>query len=109
MWSAFRSDMEGEAMTPERELLPAFIRKRIESAIEDALHPKGMSTHSGMALVHVADIQRLLKVIDALLALPAIAAMHSKSVNNAAGTGAKGNANAEASVPSTPARPVPAA
>lgn len=43
---------------------PGFMRERIERAIDEALHPKGASTHSGMAKVHVADIQRLLLIID---------------------------------------------
>ena len=47
-------------------LLPEFIRKRIEQACEEALHPKGMSTHDGMARIHVSDVQRLLKIIDVL-------------------------------------------
>lgn len=47
-------------------LLPEFIRVRVEQAVEDAIHPKGMSTHNGMARVQAADVQRLLAVIDAL-------------------------------------------
>lgn len=44
--------------------LPGFMRKRIEQACEDAEHPKGMSTHNGMARVHAADIRRLLTLLD---------------------------------------------
>lgn len=52
----------------EATVVPGFLRKRIEQAIEDALHPKGMSTHSGIAKVHAADIQYLFAVIAKLAA-----------------------------------------
>lgn len=44
--------------------LPAFIRKDVERAIEDALHPKGMSTHDGKARIGVDRLQYLLRMID---------------------------------------------
>lgn len=44
--------------------LPAFIRRDVERAIEDALHPKGMSTHDGKARIGVDRLQYLLRIID---------------------------------------------
>lgn len=39
--------------------IPDFMRKRMERAIEEALHPKGMSTHDGYARIQASDVQRL--------------------------------------------------
>ena len=47
-------------------LFPEFIRKRVEQEIEDAIHPKGMSTHSGRTRIQAADAQRMLAVIEQL-------------------------------------------
>jgi hypothetical protein len=44
--------------------LPAFIRRDVERAIEDALHPSGMSTHDGKARIGVDRLQYLLRMID---------------------------------------------
>ena len=44
--------------------LPEFIRRDVERAIEDALHPKGMSTHDGKARIGVDRLQYLLRMID---------------------------------------------
>ena len=43
---------------------PSFMRKRIEEAIDNAINPKGMSTHSGKATVLASDLQRMLLVVD---------------------------------------------
>ena len=51
---------------PEQAVVsfPSFMRKRIEQAMEDAIHPKGMSVHDGKAKVLVSDLHRMLLVID---------------------------------------------
>ena len=49
---------------------PSFMRKRIEQAMEDAIHPKGMSVHDGKAKVLASDLHRMLLVIDFVLAQP---------------------------------------
>ena len=43
---------------------PSFMRKRIEHALKDAIHPKGMSSHDGKVKVLVSDLSRMLLVID---------------------------------------------
>ena len=48
-------------------LFPEFMRKRVEQEIEDAIHPKGMSTHNGRTRILAADAQRMLQVLDLLL------------------------------------------
>jgi hypothetical protein len=48
--------------------IPEFIRRRVERAIDDAVNPKGMSVHNGMAQVHSSDLSYMLKLIDALRA-----------------------------------------
>jgi hypothetical protein len=40
------------------------MRRRIEEAMEDAIHPTGMSVHNGKANVRVSDLHRMLLVID---------------------------------------------
>lgn len=39
------------------------MRREIERAIEDALHPRGMSTHDGKAQIRVTTLNRLLASI----------------------------------------------
>jgi hypothetical protein len=51
----------GLRRTPD---LPAFIRRDVERAIEDALHPRGMSTHDGKARIGVDRLQYLMRMID---------------------------------------------
>ena len=51
----------------EAEMLPDFIRKRIERSCDEAEHPAGMSVHDGVARIHASDIRRLLAIIDAYL------------------------------------------
>ena len=43
---------------------PSFMRKRIEQALKDAIHPTGMSVHDGKVKVLVSDLHRMLLVID---------------------------------------------
>jgi hypothetical protein len=40
------------------------MRKRIEQAMEDAMHPKGMSVHDGKVKVLASDLHRMLLIID---------------------------------------------
>ena len=49
---------------------PSFMRKRIEQALKDAIHPTGMSVHDGKVKVLVSDLHRMLLVIDSVLAQP---------------------------------------
>ena len=49
---------------------PSFMRKRIEQALKDAIHPTGMSVHDGKVKVLVSDLHRMLLVIDSVLAWP---------------------------------------
>ena len=49
---------------------PYFMRKRIEQALKDAIHPTGMSVHDGKVKVLVSDLHRMLLVIDSVLAQP---------------------------------------
>tara|TARA_R110002126_G_scaffold4124_3_gene22172 strand:- start:370 stop:738 length:369 start_codon:yes stop_codon:yes gene_type:complete len=49
---------------------PSFMRKRIEQAMDDAIHPTGMSHHDFKANVFVGDLHRMLLVIDSVLAQP---------------------------------------
>lgn len=50
--------------------LPAFIRRDVERAIEDALHPAGISTHDGKARIGVDRLQYLMRMVDGLPAEP---------------------------------------
>jgi hypothetical protein len=57
---------------PEQDVVPfpSFMRRRIEQAMKDAIHPKGMSVHVGKVKVLVSDLHRMLLVIDSVLAQP---------------------------------------
>lgn len=57
---------------PEKAIIPfpSFMRKRIEQAMEDAIHPTGMSVHDGKVKVLVSDLHRMLLVVDSVLAQP---------------------------------------
>jgi hypothetical protein len=46
------------------------MRREIERAIDEAVNPKSMSTHSGMARINAATLQRLLAIADATETLP---------------------------------------
>ena len=46
------------------------MRREIERAIDEAVNPKGVSTHSGMARINAATLQRLLAIADAAETLP---------------------------------------
>jgi hypothetical protein len=43
---------------------PSFMRKRIEQAMKDAIHPQGMSVHNGKINVLASDLHRMLLAID---------------------------------------------
>jgi hypothetical protein len=60
------SRIEDELAKPEQTIVPfpSFMRKRIEEAIENAINPKGMSTHDGKATVLASDLHRMLLVVD---------------------------------------------
>lgn len=47
------------APTPRTDAFPV---REIERAIDEALHPKGMSTHCGKATLDASHVQRVLKV-----------------------------------------------
>lgn len=67
LFSTFKDDgvfMSNEAMKQAINYFPSFMRKRIEQAIDSALHPKGMSVHDGKATVYASDLQRMLLVVD---------------------------------------------
>ena len=51
---------------PEQAVVPfpSFMRRRIEQAMKDAIHPKGMSVHDGKVKVLVSDLHRMFLVID---------------------------------------------
>jgi hypothetical protein len=51
---------------PEQAVVPfpSFMRKRIEQALEDAIHPTGMSVHDGKVKVLVSDLHRMLLVVN---------------------------------------------
>ena len=57
---------------PEQTVVsfPSFMRKRIEQALKDAIHPTGMSFHDGKVKVLVSDLSRMLLVVDSVLAQP---------------------------------------
>jgi hypothetical protein len=46
------------------------MRREIERAIDEAVNPKGVSTHSGMARINAATLQRLLAIADATETVP---------------------------------------
>ena len=48
------------------KMLPEFIRRDVERAIEAAIHPKGMNVHDGKALIAADRLQYMLNFIDAL-------------------------------------------
>ena len=50
------------------KMLPEFIRRDVERAIEAASHPKGMNVHDGKALIAADRLQYMLNFIDALRA-----------------------------------------
>jgi hypothetical protein len=45
------------------------MRREIERAIDEAVNPKGMATHSGMARINASILQRLLAIADETEAL----------------------------------------
>jgi phytoene/squalene synthetase len=45
-------------------MLDDYTRAQVNRAIEDALRPRGMSTHSGKASIDAATLQRLVTMID---------------------------------------------
>jgi hypothetical protein len=59
-------ELEEQLAKSEQEPVPfpSFMRKRIEQAMEDAIHPQGMSVHDGKATVYASDLHRMLLVID---------------------------------------------
>jgi hypothetical protein len=59
------------APTAQAEALPDFIRRRIEQAINESSHPKGMSLHDGKVRVLGSDLAYLLRWIDRASAAPA--------------------------------------
>lgn len=61
-------------MSDNTKALPTFLRKEIERAIDEALHPKGMSTHDGKVRIGADRLQYLLAYIDRLAAAPTPAA-----------------------------------
>jgi hypothetical protein len=58
--------LEQELAKPEQVIVPfpSFMRKRVEQALKDAIHPTGMSVHDGKVKVLVSDLSRMLLVID---------------------------------------------
>lgn len=44
--------------------LPNFIRRDVERAIQEAVHPKGMAVHDGIARIGADRLSIMLKVID---------------------------------------------
>jgi hypothetical protein len=67
MYDWVQEEIQKELAKSEQEPIPfpSFMRKRIEQAMEDAIHPTGMSVHDGKAKVLASDLHRMLLLIDA--------------------------------------------
>lgn len=68
MYDWVQEEIRKELAKPEQAVVPfpSFMRRRIEQAMEDAIHPTGMSVHDGKAKVLASDLHRMLLVIDSV-------------------------------------------
>ena len=56
--------LDAPVQQPDGLKLPDFIRRDVERAIEEAVHPKGMTVHDGIARIGADRLSIILKVID---------------------------------------------
>ena len=71
-------------------LFPSFMRKRVQEAMDNAIHPTGMSVHDFKAKVLLSDLHRMLLVIDSAPPRKEWVGLTSEDWENTPDTGKQG-------------------